>query len=136
MTIELPRKVIDAKISGTEFDSQFVVLVDGVDAAYEEVIASSVRTLTISFPYGSEEIKITGSYVDPEFGLPSLSESGLNPTISEPKQDFRTLESVSQDVKVKEVSVTSSDTSFLTIFAVIAAVSVVAVLIAFVKGIF
>ena len=136
LTIELPRKVIDVKISGTNLDSQFVVLVDGVDTAYDEAIASSVRTLTISFPYGSEEIKITGSYVDPEFGLPRLSESGLNPTISESKQDFRTLESVSQDVKVKEVSVTSSDTSFLTIFAVIAAVSVVAVLIAFVKGIF
>jgi len=127
LTVELPRKVIDAKISGTEFDSQFVVLVDGVDTAYEEVIASSVRTLTISFPYGSEEIKITGSYADPEFGVLSFGESGFNPTISEP---------TSQDVKVKETSVTSSGTSFLTMFAVIAAVSVGAVLIAFLKGIF
>ncbi len=135
LTIELPRKVIDAKISGTNLDSQFVVLVDGVDTAYDEAIASSVRTLTISFPYGSEEIKITGSYVDPEFGLPSLSEPGLNPAISESNQEFRTLESVSQDVKGKEISVTSSSVSFLTMFAVIAAVSVGAVLIAFLKGI-
>jgi len=131
LTIELPRKVIDAKISGTTIDSQFVVLVDGVDTAFDEAMASSVRTLTISFPYGSEEIKIMGTYVDSEFGLPSL-----NPTVSEPKQGFTPLGSVSQDVKVKETSVTSSDTSFLVMFAVIAAITVAAVLIAFVKGIF
>ena len=136
LTIELPRKVIDAKIRGTEIDGQFVVLVDGVDTAYEEVIASSVRTLTISFPYGSEEIKITGSYADPEFGVSSFSGLSLNPTISEPKHDFTPLESVSQDVKVKETSVTNSDLSFLSIFGVIAAITVGAVLIAYLKGVF
>ena len=114
---------------------KFVVFVDGVDIVYDETIASSVRTLTISFPYGSEEIKITGSYVDPEFGLPSLSEPGLNPAISESNQEFRTLESVSQDVKGKEISVTSSDYSFLTMFAIIAAITFGAVLIAVLKGI-
>ncbi len=132
LTIELPRKVIDVKIRGTELDSQFVVLVDGVDTAYEEAIASSVRTLTIPFPYGSEEIKITGQYADPEFGGSSFSELSLNPIISEPKHDFTPIESVSQDVKVKETSATS----FLTIFGVIAAVPIVAVLIAFYKRIF
>jgi len=136
LIIELPRKVIDAKIRGTEIDNQFVVFVDGVDTAYEEVIASSVRTLTISFPYGSEEIKITGSYADPEFGVSSFSGLSLNPTISEPKHDFTPLESVSQDVKVKETSVTSSVGSFLTIFGVISAITVGAVLIAFHKRIF
>ncbi len=138
LTIELPRKVIDAKISGTEIDSQFVVLVDGTNNPYEEVISSSVRTLTISFPYGTEEIKITGSYADPEFGVSSFSElsfsePSLNPTISEP---VTSSELTSQDVKVKETSVTSSDTSFLTIFGAIAAVTVGAVLIAYLKGIF
>jgi len=139
LTIELPRKVIDAKISGTTIDSQFVVFVDGVDTAYDETIASSVRTLTISFPYGSEEIKIMGTYVDPEFGVLSFGESGL----MEVSQDVKVKETsvtgselTSQDVKVKETSVTSSDTSFLVIFAVIAAITVAAVLIAFVKGIF
>ncbi len=138
LTIELPRKVIDAKISSTEIDSQFVVLVDGTNNPYEEVISSSVRTLTISFPYGTEEIKITGSYADPEFGVSSFSElsfsePSLNPTISEP---VTSSELTSQDVKVKETSVTSSDTSFLTIFGAIAAVTVGAVLIAYLKGIF
>ena len=132
LTIELPRKVIDIKIRGTDLDSQFVVLVDGVDTAYEEAIASSVRTLTIPFPYGSEEIKITGPYADPEFGGSSFSELSLNPIISEPKHDFTPIESVSQDVKIKETSVTS----FLTIFGVIAAVPVGAVIIAFYKRIF
>ena len=136
LTIELPRKAIDAKISGTDIDGQFVVLVDGVETAYEEVIASSVRTLTISFPYGSEEMKITGSYADPEFGISSFGEPSLYPTISESKHDSTSLESVSQDVKVKETSVTSSDSSFLTVFAAIAAITVGAVLIAYLKGIF
>jgi len=136
LTIELPRKAIDAKISSTDIDGQFVVFVDGVETAYEEVIASSVRTLTISFPYGSEEIKITGSYADPEFGVSSFGEPSLYPTISESKHDSTPLESVSQDVKVKETSVTSSDYSFLTVFGAIAAVTVGAVLIAYFKGIF
>jgi len=141
LTIELPRKVIDAKIMGTELDGQFVVFVDGVETAYDEAIASSVRTLTISFPDGSEEIKITGSYADPEFGVSSFSgqsfsEPSLNPTISEPSHDFTPLESASQDAKIKDTSVTSSDSSFLIIFAVIAAVTVGAVLIAYIKGIF
>ncbi len=138
LTIELPRKVIDAKIRGTDIDGQFVVLADGTNNPYEEVISSSVRTLTISFPYGTEEIKITGSYADPEFGVSSFSElsfsePSLNPTISEP---VTSSELTSQDVKVKETSVTSSDTSFLTIFGAIAAVTVGAVLIAYLKGIF
>jgi len=134
LTIELPRKVIDAKIRGTHIDGNFVVLVDGVNNQYEEMIASSVRTLTIPFSYGSEEIRIMGTYVDPGFALsigselsiPTLTETSLNPTISEP---------ASQDAKL-EPTVTSSDSSFLIMFVVIAAVAVGAVLIAYLKGIF
>jgi len=65
LTIELPREVIDAKIMDTHVDDKFVVLVDGQNTQYEETIASSMRTLTIPFPYGSNEIKIMGTSVDP-----------------------------------------------------------------------
>ncbi len=76
LTIELPRKVIDAKIMDTNIDDKFVVLVDGENTPYEETIASSVRTLTIPFPYGSNEVKIMGSSVDSEYGISIVPEFG------------------------------------------------------------
>jgi len=69
LTIELPRKVIEAKIRDTIIDDKFVVLVDGVDTPYEETIGLSVRTITIPFPHGSNEIKIIGTALDPEFSI-------------------------------------------------------------------
>ena len=77
LIIELPRKVIDAKIMDTDIDDKFVVLVDGEDTPFEETIASSVRTLTIPFPHGSNEIKIMGSSVDPEFAITIIPEFGI-----------------------------------------------------------
>ena len=38
---------------------------------------SSMRTLTIPFPSGSEEIKVTGSYVDPGFAIYIVPEFGI-----------------------------------------------------------
>ena len=76
LTIELPRDVIDAKIMDTNIDDKFVVLVDGENTPYEETIASSVRTLTIPFPYGSNEVKIMGSSVDSEYGISIVPEFG------------------------------------------------------------
>ena len=76
LIIELPRKVIDAKIMDTDIDDKFVVLVDGENTPYEETIASSVRTLTIPFPYGSNEVKIMGSSVDSEYGISIVPEFG------------------------------------------------------------
>ena len=77
LTIELPRKVIDATILGTDFDDHFIVFVDGVNTPFEEVSSSSVRSLTIPFPSGSEEIKVTGTYVDPEFAITIIPEFGI-----------------------------------------------------------
>ena len=78
LTIELPRDVIDAKIMDTDIDDKFVVLVDGENTPYEETIASSVRTLTIPFPYGSNEVKIMGSSVDSEYGISIVPEFGIS----------------------------------------------------------
>jgi len=77
LTIELPRKVIDAKIMDTDTDDQFVVFIDGVNAPFEEVISSSIRSLTIPFISGSEEIKVTGTYVDPGFAISIIPEFGI-----------------------------------------------------------
>jgi len=77
LTIELPRKVIDAKIMDTDLDDHLIVFVDGVNTPFEEVISSSVRSLTIPFPSGSEEIKITGTHVDPGFAIYIVPEFGI-----------------------------------------------------------
>ncbi len=77
LTIELPRKVIDAKIMDTVIDDKFVIFVDGVNTTFEETISSSVRYLTIPFPAGSEEIKVTGTYVDPGFAISTVPEFGI-----------------------------------------------------------
>jgi len=69
LTIELPRKIIEAKIVDTNTDDKFIVLVDGEDTPYEETAELSVRTITIPFPYGSNEIKIIGTALDPEFSI-------------------------------------------------------------------
>lgn len=77
LTIELPRNVIDAKILETDFDDKFVVQVDGVESKYEEMQGSSMRTLEIPFPNGSEEIRITGTFVNPEFAITVIPEFGF-----------------------------------------------------------
>lgn len=77
LTIELPRSVIDAKILETDFDDKFVVQVDGVESKYEEMQGSSMRTLEIPFPNGSEEIKVTGTFVNPEFAITVIPEFGF-----------------------------------------------------------
>jgi len=69
LIIELPRNVIEAKIVDSFMDDKFVVLVDGEDTPYEETTGLSVRTLTLPFPHGSNEIKIIGTSLDPEFSI-------------------------------------------------------------------
>ncbi len=66
LTITLPRTVIDAKTSPG--DDQFFVLEDGEEVDFQESKTSTDRTLTISFPDGTEQIEIIGTQVVPEFG--------------------------------------------------------------------
>jgi len=73
LTIELPQKVIEAKIVGSFIDDKFVVLVDGEDTPYGETISLVGRTIQIPFPLGSNEIKITGTSLDPEFEINAFS---------------------------------------------------------------
>jgi len=66
--LDIPRSVLDAKI-GTN-DGDFFVLVNDEETEVDsdEKTASS-RTLTISFPPGTETIEVIGTFVIPEFGV-------------------------------------------------------------------
>ncbi len=72
ITLDLPRKSIDAKKNDTTDDS-FIILIDGVEVPYKE-IASDVnsRKITIEFEQGDSDIEIIGTFVIPEFGSISL----------------------------------------------------------------
>ncbi|MGI0088593.1 MAG: hypothetical protein ACREBI_11645 [Nitrosotalea sp.] len=66
MTITLPRTLIDAKTGAS--DDQFFVLEDGAEADFQETKTNTDRTLSISFPDGTEKVEIIGTQVVPEFG--------------------------------------------------------------------
>ena len=67
LTITLPRKLIDSKLSNGN-DGSFFVLINGVETAFLDMTTSTERTLTIPFEFGAEEIEIIGTFVVPEFG--------------------------------------------------------------------
>jgi predicted secreted protein with PEFG-CTERM motif len=67
LTVTIPRTVADATYEdGT--DDQYFVLVDGQEENFEETVTDTERILTIDFTAGTEEIKIIGTWVIPEFG--------------------------------------------------------------------
>jgi len=65
--LEIPRNVLDSQTG--KMDTDFIVLVDGQEADFEEIDSdSTTRTLDIIFPEGATEIEIIGTYAVPEFG--------------------------------------------------------------------
>ncbi len=66
ITLTVPRSVLDATNNGE--DEDFFVLIDGEEVSFDEMISSTDRKITISFPAGAETIEIIGTYVIPEFG--------------------------------------------------------------------
>ena len=67
LTVTIPRTVAYATYEdGT--DDQYFVLVDGEEVNFEETVTDTERILTIDFTAGTEEIKIIGTWVIPEFG--------------------------------------------------------------------
>ena len=67
LTITLPRSVIDALAD--DKDINFLVLVDNEESDdVMETKKSSYRILTITFPAGTEQIEIIGTWIVPEFG--------------------------------------------------------------------
>ncbi|MDE1867387.1 MAG: PEFG-CTERM sorting domain-containing protein [Thaumarchaeota archaeon] len=67
ITLKIPRSVLDAK-AGVKDDS-FFVLVDGEEKdSFTDMPSSNIRTLTIPFGMGAEQIEIIGTQIVPEFG--------------------------------------------------------------------
>lgn len=67
LRVDLPRAVIDAQLS------EYQVYVDGRPSEFEELSAdASTRTLSIPFEQDAEQIKITGTYIVPEFSFASV----------------------------------------------------------------
>ncbi len=64
ITLEIPRNVLDTDSTS---DPLFV-LVDGEEVDSEETATRTVRTVTIMFLDGAEEIEIIGTFAIPEFG--------------------------------------------------------------------
>ena len=70
LELDIPRGLLDAKLSETE-DDIFFVIVDGFETEYIEVEASSAsRTLVIPFFAGDEQLEIIGTDVLLEVELP------------------------------------------------------------------
>jgi len=67
ITLNLPRSAIDAKTNDGNDDS-WIVLVDGMEANYEEETQTESRIITINFEEGDSDIEIIGTFVVPEFG--------------------------------------------------------------------
>ena len=64
ITLDIPRKYLDTDST----NDPLFVLIDGEEAESEESATSTVRTVTITFPAGTEEIEIIGTFAIQEFG--------------------------------------------------------------------
>ncbi len=68
LTIELPRTLIDSKLSDKITDNSFLVFLDGnQDMGVHETRNNQSRELIINFEKGNQQIKIQGSQMIPEF---------------------------------------------------------------------
>ena len=68
ITLDLPREFIDAEKQNGK-DETFIILIDGIEVAYQETINSESRIITINFEQGDSKIEIIGTYVVPEFSI-------------------------------------------------------------------
>jgi predicted secreted protein with PEFG-CTERM motif len=68
ITLTIPRDVLDS--TSDEGDSDFIVLVDGEEADFEEIENDdSARAIEITVPEGSTQIEVIGTFAVPEFGM-------------------------------------------------------------------
>jgi len=66
LILTIPRSVADATIDGQ--NSNFFVLIDGENTAFDETVTPTNRVLAIPLTAGVDEIEVIGTYVVPEFG--------------------------------------------------------------------
>jgi predicted secreted protein with PEFG-CTERM motif len=66
LSLKLPREIMDSKDGGK--DSDYVVFVDQSEDFADDDFGASVRTVTIPFSAGAEQIDVVGTFMVPEFG--------------------------------------------------------------------
>ena len=101
LEISFDREFFDATSNGE--DIEYFVLVDGFDEiSYEEVVTSSMRTLTMNIPLGTEEIEIIGT----SFGV-STSEETMEETTEETMEETteETMEETTEETQCGEGTV-------------------------------
>lgn len=68
LVLELPRNIMDSKSPQNE-DEDYIVFADGLQIGADQITTTNqVRTLSIDFDNGVEEIEIAGTRIVPEFG--------------------------------------------------------------------
>ncbi|CAN5208293.1 hypothetical protein BH18THE2_BH18THE2_16460 [soil metagenome] len=68
LTLELPRNIMDSKNPQNE-DEDYVIFADGLQIGADQITTNDqVRTLSIDFDNGVEQIEIAGTRIVPEFG--------------------------------------------------------------------
>ncbi len=69
ITLDLPREFIGAEKQDGK-DDTFIILIDGIEVAYQESVVpeSDSRVITINFGEENSDIEVIGTYVVPEFG--------------------------------------------------------------------
>jgi hypothetical protein len=68
LTLELPRNIMDSKNPQNE-DEDYVIFADGLQIGADQIATNNqVRTLSIDFDNGVEQIEIAGTRIVPEFG--------------------------------------------------------------------
>lgn len=69
LIIDFPREVLDARADGCSgSEDTFIVLVDGEERDFAESSTDALRSLSIGFEAGAEQIEVIGTCVIPEFG--------------------------------------------------------------------
>lgn len=66
LSLQLPREIVDSVENGQDVD--YLVYVDEVEDFADDDYGEEIRTLTVPFPAGTEQIDFVGTMVIPEFG--------------------------------------------------------------------
>src|ERR671910_2593029 len=68
LILELPRNIMDSKNPQNE-DEDYILFADGIQTGADQITTNNqVRTLSVDFDNGVEQIEIAGTRIVPEFG--------------------------------------------------------------------
>jgi hypothetical protein len=68
LILELPRNIMDSKNPQNE-DEDYILFADGIQTEADQIVTNNqVRTLSVDFDNGVEQIEIAGTRIVPEFG--------------------------------------------------------------------